>query len=234
MPKQTRGWDDQAQLTRPQRQKEESSDYRYFPEPDLVPVTVSPEEVEQVRRSLGELPAAIRRRLQEQYGITAYDADVIVSQGRGVVEYFEQAAQASGNGKQTANWVQRDVLRELKERNCPIEQFPLPAERLAELVQRIDQGKLDTSRSREVFQHMLQHGTTVDEAMEQLGIETVDESTLRELCQELVQANPKVVEQVKQGKTKAIGALVGQAKKRNPNVDPRRVQQICLELIQGT
>ncbi len=234
VPKQTRGWDDQAQLTRPQRQKEESSDYRYFPEPDLVPVTVSPEEVEQVRRSLGELPAAIRRRLQEQYGITAYDADVIVSQGRGVVEYFEQAAQASGNGKQTANWVQRDVLRELKERNCPIEQFPLPAERLAELVQRIDQGKLDTSRSREVFQHMLQHGTTVDEAMEQLGIETVDESTLRELCQELVQANPKVVEQVKQGKTKAIGALVGQAKKRNPNVDPRRVQQICLELIQGT
>ncbi len=233
VPKQTRGWDDQAQLTRPQRQKEESSDYRYFPEPDLVPVTVRPEEVEQVRSSLGELPAPMRRRLQQQYGITAYDADVIVSQGRGVVAYFEQVAAASGNGKQAANWVQRDVLRVLKENSWSIERFPLPPQRLAELVQRIDQGKLDTSRSREVFQHMLQHGTTADEAMEQLGIEAVDESTLLELCRQLVQANPKVVQQVKQGKTKAIGALVGQAKKRNPNVDPRRVQQICLELIQG-
>ncbi len=232
VPKQTRGWDDQAQLTRPQRQKEESSDYRYFPEPDLVPVTVSPEEVEQVRSSLGELPAPMRLRLQQQYGITAYDADVIVSQGRAVVAYFEQVAAASGNGKQAANWVQRDVLRTLKENDWAIEQFPLSPQRLAELVQRIDQGKLDTSRSREVFQHMLQHGTTADEAMEQLGIETVDESTLLELCRELVQANPKVVQQVKEGKTKAIGALVGQAKKRNPNVDPRRVQQICLELIQ--
>ncbi len=233
VPKQTRGWDDQAQLTRLQRQKEESSDYRYFPEPDLVPVTVSPEEVEQVRSGLGELPAPMRRRLQQQYGITAYDADVIVSQGRAVVAYFEQVAAASGNGKQAANWVQRDVLRTLKENQWQIDQFPLSPQRLAELVQRIDQGKLDTSRSREVFQHMLQHGTTADEAMEQLGIETVDESTLRELCRELVQANPKVVQQVKEGKTKAIGALVGQAKKRNPNVDPRRVQQICLELIQG-
>ncbi len=232
VPKQTRGWDDQAQITRPQRQKEESSDYRYFPDPDLVPVTVSPEQIEQVRQSLGELPATIRERIQKQYGITPYDADVIVSQGRAVVEYFEKVAQVSGNGKQAANWVQRDVLRTLKERQWTMEQFPLSAEQLGQFVARIAQGRLASSRAREVFDHMLRTQQDVDTAIEALGIQTVDEDTLQELCRRLVEANPKVVQQVRQGKTKALGALVGQAKRENPNVDPRRVQEICRQLIE--
>ncbi|MCA9207056.1 MAG: Asp-tRNA(Asn)/Glu-tRNA(Gln) amidotransferase subunit GatB, partial [Planctomycetales bacterium] len=90
--KTTRGWDDQAQVTKPQRQKEESSDYRYFPDPDLAPVVVTPDEVEQVRASLGELPAALRERLETSYGIDAYDSDVIVNQGRELVAYFEELA----------------------------------------------------------------------------------------------------------------------------------------------
>ncbi len=94
IPKQTRGWDDQAQVTRAQRHKEESSDYRYFPDPDLLPVCVSEAQVETERAALGELPAALRTRLQDQYGLEPYDADVLVNQGSGLVEYFEEVAAA--------------------------------------------------------------------------------------------------------------------------------------------
>jgi len=123
--KTTRGWDDQAQVTRPQRQKEDSSDYRYFPDPDLVPVLVTPEEVARVRASLGELPAVIRGRLQEIYGIEAYDAEVIVNQGRGLAAYFTALAEACGDGKRASNWIQQDVLRTLNERGIGIEVFPV-------------------------------------------------------------------------------------------------------------
>src|SRR5688572_6359276 len=109
-PKQTRGWDDEAQVTRGQREKEESSDYRYFPDPDLVPVTVSPQELEQVRSTLGELPAQLRTRLERTYGITPYDSDVLVNQGPPLVEYYLRLAEASGDGKQASNWMQQDVL----------------------------------------------------------------------------------------------------------------------------
>ena len=109
VPKQTRGWDDQAEVTKPQRSKEESSDYRYFPDPDLVPVTVTSDEVEQVRASLGRLPGTLRTELEETHGLSAYDADVIVNQGLDVVEYFEQIAAKTGDSKRTSNWmIQQD------------------------------------------------------------------------------------------------------------------------------
>jgi aspartyl-tRNA(Asn)/glutamyl-tRNA(Gln) amidotransferase subunit B len=111
--KRTRGWDDAAGVTRGQRAKEESSDYRYFPDPDLVPVTVSAERVAEVTAVLGEVPAALRSRLETTYGITPYDSDVIVNQGRTFVDYFVAAAEASGDGKTTSNWLQQDELREM-------------------------------------------------------------------------------------------------------------------------
>ncbi len=114
-PKQTRGWDDVAGITRGQRSKEESSDYRYFPDPDLAPVTVGPREAEAIRQSLGELPAALHQRLETDFGLSAYDADVLINQGRPVVEYFSDVAQATGDAKAAANWVTQDVLRTLKD-----------------------------------------------------------------------------------------------------------------------
>ncbi len=231
VPKQTRGWDEAAQVTREQRSKEESSDYRYFPDPDLVPVTISEEQIEAIRASLGELPAQIRLRLEDTYGITPYDSDVIVGQGRGLVEYFEQAARVCGNGKLAANWVQQDVLRTLNERQIPIEQFPVSAEQLGHLLQAVAARQLDTRRGREVLAEMIRSGRSVEQAIDALGITQVDDSELEQLCRELVAANPKTVADVKAGRTKAVGALIGQAKKRNPNVDPARVREICLELI---
>jgi aspartyl-tRNA(Asn)/glutamyl-tRNA(Gln) amidotransferase subunit B len=230
--KTTRGWDDQKQVTYPQRQKEESSDYRYFPDPDLVPVTVTREAVERVRESLGELPAAIRSRLQSTYRIDAYDADVIVNQGRDVVDYFVELADKTGDGKRASNWVQQDVLRTLNERGIGIGQFPVSAARLAELLQTVQRGDVDTTRAKDVFNDMLSTGRLAAESMQSLGIEKVDRSEIIELCKKLLESNPQIVAEVKGGKQKALGALVGQAKRHNPNANPAQVREICLQLME--
>jgi aspartyl-tRNA(Asn)/glutamyl-tRNA(Gln) amidotransferase subunit B len=231
VPKQTRGWDDQAQVTRAQRHKEESSDYRYFPDPDLVPVVVSDAEVQAQRDHMGELPAACRQRLQEQMNLTAYDADVIVNQGRSFVQYFERLVTASGNAKRAGNWLQQDVLRLLNERDIDIDRFSVSAELLGQLLQNVDAGTLDTSRAKDVFQRMVDQDESPEEAMRALGIEKVDPDAIEQLCQELLAANPAIVDDVRGGKQQAIGALIGQARKKNPNVNPAQVREICLKLI---
>ncbi|MBL8826013.1 MAG: Asp-tRNA(Asn)/Glu-tRNA(Gln) amidotransferase subunit GatB [Planctomycetaceae bacterium] len=231
VPKQTRGWDDQANITRGQRHKEESSDYRYFPDPDLVPVTVSSERVAEVQSGLGELPAALRTRLETSYGITPYDSDVIVNQGRAAADYYLAVADGVADGKLASNWFQQDVLRTLNDRSLTIEQFGVPATALVALLKKIKGGELDNARGRQVFAAMLDQGLSADAAMQALGFEQVDESELVALCQEIVAANPKIVADVKGGNAKAAGSFVGMAKKKNKNVNPARVQEICLQLI---
>ncbi len=151
VPKQTRGWDDTANVTHGQRHKEESSDYRYFPDPDLVPVTVAAEEVERIRAELGELPAQTRDRLEKTYGITPYDSDVLVNQGRELVGYFVDVADTAGDGKMASNWVQQDVLRLLKELDTSVEAFPVRPWALADLLKKVKAGEVDTTRGREIF-----------------------------------------------------------------------------------
>jgi aspartyl-tRNA(Asn)/glutamyl-tRNA(Gln) amidotransferase subunit B len=231
VPKTTRGWDEVSQTTRPQRSKEESSDYRYFPDPDLVPVTVTEEEVERVRASLGEMPAALRKRLTQTYGITPYDADVLVNQGRCLVDYYVELADACGDSKVASNWIQQDVLRWLGEQQVDIARYPVAAQSLAELIGKVRGGAFETSRGREVLGVMVAQRKSLPEATAALGIAAVDDSALVELCRKLVAANPKIAAEVKEGKLKGLGALIGQAKKENPNVNASRVREICLELI---
>jgi aspartyl-tRNA(Asn)/glutamyl-tRNA(Gln) amidotransferase subunit B len=230
VPKSTRGWDETTQTTYLQREKEESSDYRYFPEPDLAPVTTTEAEIEHVRASLGELPAAMRARLEETYGITSYDSDVLVNQGRSLVDYYVELAGLLGDGKVASNWVQQDVLRTLNEQLSTIEQFPLRPRHLAELIETVRKGQLTTSRGREVFAEMLSGGRSLQDTMQAMGIAAVDESALENLCRELLAANPKVVAEVKEGKPKGLGQLIGLAKKKNPNVNPNRFRELCEEL----
>lgn len=227
-PKRTFGWDDQAQITKPQREKEESSDYRYFPCPDLCPVTVTDAELEKVRAALGELPSEIRSRLKAEYSLSEYDADVIVNKGRGVVEYYEELAKSCGDNKKASNWLQQNVFAAL---DGPIADFPVPASQLAELITMIADGKLDNSRGKDVFGEMLRRRVGAIEATKALGIEQVDDSELESLCRELLDANPHVVADVKEGKLKAIGALIGQAKKKNPNVNPNQFRELCIKII---
>jgi aspartyl-tRNA(Asn)/glutamyl-tRNA(Gln) amidotransferase subunit B len=231
VPKQTRGWDDAAGVTRAQRHKEESSDYRYLPDPDLVPVTVTEAEVEQVRATLGQLPAELRQWLQETHEINAYDSDVLVGQGRPLVDYFVAVAAACGDGKLASNWIQQDVLRRLNADGSTVDRFPVGAAHLGDLITRVRAGELDTSRGRDVLAAMIGNGQTPQEAISALGIELVDDDALTQLCRELIAANPKIVADIRAGKMKAAGALIGQAKKKNPNANPGRVRALCVELI---
>jgi aspartyl-tRNA(Asn)/glutamyl-tRNA(Gln) amidotransferase subunit B len=231
VPKQTRGWDDESQVTRGQRSKEESSDYRYFPEPDLVPVTIGQEQIASIRQSLGELPAQLRTRLEETYGITSYDSDVLVNQGRGLVDYYIELADLIGDGKLASNWMQQDVLRWLNERQKPVEEYPVRPGELARLIGIVRGGRLSTSRGREVLTEMIVSGRLPEETMQAMGIVEVDQSNLESLCREILEANPRVIADIKEGKLKAIGALIGQAKKKNPNVDANRFRQMCLEVV---
>ena len=231
VPKQTRGWDDAAEVTRGQRHKEESSDYRYFPDPDLAPVLTTPAEIEATRAALGELPAALRHRLETTFGIKPYDSDVMVSAGRPLVDYFVRLAELCGDGKLASNWVQQDVMRTLNEQKIEADRFALTPEGLCELLKAIQEGQINTSRAREVFIEMVQTGKRAGEVMKAHGIEKVDESELVALCQELIAANPKIVEDIRAGKLQAAGNLIGQAKKKNPNVNPARLRELVIELV---
>jgi aspartyl-tRNA(Asn)/glutamyl-tRNA(Gln) amidotransferase subunit B len=231
-PKQTRGWDDVAGVTRGQRSKEESSDYRYFPDPDLAPVITTASEVDEVRAPLGELPAELRLRLTEAFELSDYDADVLVNQGRPLVNYYLEVAEHSGDPKAACNWVTQDVLRVLGDQNATIESFPIPAAELANLLTAIRDGDLPNTRAREAFNLMAQSRLDVVAAITQLGIQKVDESKLIALVKELLAANPKTVADIRAGKLQAAGALIGQAKKKNPNVDPNRVRELSIELAQ--
>jgi aspartyl-tRNA(Asn)/glutamyl-tRNA(Gln) amidotransferase subunit B len=232
-PKQTRGWDDPAGVTRAQRHKEESSDYRYFPEPDLVPVTVSEQQLAEVRSRMGEPPTILRKTLADRWKISPYDADVLVNQGRELVAYFEDLATALGDGKVASNWMQQDVLRTLNERGGTIGEFPVRPAALADLIGRVSKGDFDTSRGREIFAEVLASGRPVADVVASLGIAAVGDDELTALCRELLAENPKIVADVKGGKEQAAAGLIGQAKKKNPNVNPGKVRAMCIDLIRA-
>ena len=199
-----------------------------------MPVTVTEAEVERVRASLGELPAALRTRLEQTYGITPYDSDVLVNQGRPLVDYYIELADACGDGKAASNWVQQDVLRWLGEQQVddrPVSRSPRGTGRADR--QGARRGLRDQPRPRGAGRdgrlgQVAGRGHRTPWASKQ-----VDDSALVELCRKLVEANPKIAAEVKEGKLKGLGALIGQAKKENPNVNPNRVRELCLEMIQG-
>ncbi len=232
VPKQTRGWIDTSGITVAMRTKEESSDYRYFPDPDLVPVLQSAESVVPLRRELGELPASLRQRFERDYELGAYDADVLVNLGPEAARYFEQVARVSGDGKAASNWLQRDVARWLKEgTGRTLAEYPVSAESLGELIVAINSGALDSTRAVDVLAAMCDSDLAVRDAMTSLGVQSLSDAELQSLCRELLEANPKIVQDVQAGKEKALGALIGQARQKNPNVNPNQLRDICLRLI---
>ncbi|MEC7502511.1 MAG: Asp-tRNA(Asn)/Glu-tRNA(Gln) amidotransferase subunit GatB [Planctomycetota bacterium] len=230
--KETRGWDDGAGLTRSQRSKEESSDYRYFPEPDLPPVVISDEEIDRHRSELARLPSQWRSRLVSEYSLAPHDASVLVNQGKGLVSYLEEIVDINGDAKLASNWIQQDVMRYLSENSIDISEYPITASSFAHLLGTIQDGTLSTSRAREVLACMLESNQSVDEAMARLGIAEVDSDETEMICRELLESNPQVVADLKDGKLKAVGAIIGKAKQKNPNIQPQQVREICLRLVE--
>jgi aspartyl-tRNA(Asn)/glutamyl-tRNA(Gln) amidotransferase subunit B len=229
--KATAGWDDARGVTVVQRRKEEAADYRYFPEPDLVPVVVDDAWRERVCGGLGELPAAQRQRLQQQYGLSAYDAGVLAQQGRAFVAYFEEAAQQGGDAKAACNWMTNEVLQTLNERKMTIRDFPLPAVGLAELLQEVVTTGLNKQRAREVYAEMLAANSTAKAAIAKLGFQVVaDAGQLREIVRKAIAANAKAVADFKKGKTKAADAIKGAVMRETKGMaKTEMVQQLLLE-----
>ena len=192
---------------------------------------VTDEQIEEVRKEIVELPAMLRERLESDFGLTTYTADVIVNQGRGLVDYFLKLAAVSEDNKLAGNWVQGEVLRTLNELEITVDEFNISPEQLAGLLKLIQSGDLDSSKAKSVFAVMLESGKSAADVVDEMGIEKVDQGELEDLCRQLIERNQRVVDDVKSGNEKAVGALIGQAKKENPNVNPGQVRQICLDII---
>ena len=158
---------------------------------------------------------------------------MLVNQGRDLVTWYEDLATRVREGKVASNWMQQDVLRTLNERGGTIADFPLRPAAVADIIGRVQKGDFDTSRGREIFAEVLASGRPVADVVAAMGIAAVSDDDLVALCRELLAANPKVVADVQGGKEQAAAGLIGQAKKKNPNVNPGKVRQICLDLIKG-
>jgi aspartyl-tRNA(Asn)/glutamyl-tRNA(Gln) amidotransferase subunit B len=213
MLKTTAGWDDPRGKTVVQRRKEEAADYRYFPEPDLVPVVVTAEQIAAVKADMGELPQAQRARLEKEYGLTPYDADVLTAKGRTMVAYFEAVAKALGDGKAAANRLSDLVYPALTERHEEIDAFPMPAAALADFIK--NTGGLAKMDRTAVFNVMLEKGCTLADAKTAAGIKEADAGALRAAVVEAIGKNPKAVADFKAGKEAAKMAIVGAVMKAN-------------------
>jgi aspartyl-tRNA(Asn)/glutamyl-tRNA(Gln) amidotransferase subunit B len=173
-------------------------------------VVVTEALVEQVRARVGELPAATRARLQREYGLSAYDAGVIVRQGRAFTGYFESVVRCGGDAKDASNWMTNQVLQSLNERKVGLEGFPLAPAALAELLKQVRASGLNMQRAREVYARMLATGETADQAVSALGFTVIaDEGQLLEIIRRAIAANPKAVADYQKGKTKAADAIKG-------------------------
>jgi aspartyl-tRNA(Asn)/glutamyl-tRNA(Gln) amidotransferase subunit B len=233
-PKQTWGWNDATGETEMQREKEDSADYRYFPCPDLVPVILTEKDVAIGQAAAAKTPSTVRKSLVEEHALKHSEAETLVQQGRGVIEYFETLVEQGATPKRAASWMLQDVLRYLNEKNVDIVAYPVSAESLAKLLIAIETGKLDTMRSKEALAKMIDTpGMSAEKAIESLGIAQVDSSELESLCQQLLIENPDVIEKFRAGNNKALISLVGPAKKKNKNVDPRQVQETCQRMIES-
>ena len=230
-PKTTRGWDDIDEVTKPQREKESLADYRYFPEPDLVPVEVDAAWLERVRTTVSELPAARRKRFESQYGLSAYDANVLVEQGQDVADYFDAVAQSTGEYKLASNWIQQDVLRTIKDRKLALVDFPVRPGELAELINRVKRGELNTNLGREVLGRMIETGEGTEAVIAKTGYQMVsDRDIIAVAVDAAIAANPQAIDELKKGKKKpeaVKGFLRGQVMKQtNGKANPALVGEL--------
>lgn len=230
----TRLWDEGSQRTVSMRVKEGSSDYRYFPEPDLPPIEVSAEQLEQWRSELPELPAEKRHRYESELGLSAYDARVLTDD-RLVAEYFEAAVAAQANPKQAANWVMGDIAAYLKSEKLTITEIALTPLILAELIQLIEEDTISGKIAKEILPDLLAKGGSARELVERKGlIKISDAGQLEGIIDEILSEHPKEVEQYRNGKTKLQGFFVGQVmKKTSGRADPKLTNQILGKKLKG-
>jgi aspartyl-tRNA(Asn)/glutamyl-tRNA(Gln) amidotransferase subunit B len=236
--KATRGYNPDRGETYVLREKEEAADYRYFPDPDLVPVLMDDAKLAGIRSEMCEPPAPRRERFQTEYQLTPYDAAVIIDQGRLFADYFESVARSCGDGKQAANWITQDVLREMKQRDQSISDFAIRPEVLGALLDRINRKQITIKSAREVFGELLAGSAQneadsgipgpnrIDEIIAAKGLAIVqDTGAIDAAIATVLGRNAKAVADFKSGNEKAIGALIGQVMREVKGADPQTVRE---------
>jgi Asp-tRNA(Asn)/Glu-tRNA(Gln) amidotransferase B subunit len=226
----TRRWDDNKGYSYAMRSKEEANDYRYFPEPDLVPVVIDDEWLNRIKSSLPELPAARMQRYVQTYSLPEYDAGILTS-SKHLADFFEEAVTGSSNAKAISNWIMGDMMRILKERELEVEAVPFPGKYLAQLVALIDKGTISGTIARKVFEKMFETGKEPSVIVKEEGLEVVsDEGALAATVRKILEANPQSVADFKSGKEKAMGFLVGQCmREMKGKADPQTINKLLKE-----
>jgi len=227
----TRGWDDATGQTRHQRTKESSHDYRYFPDPDLLPVDTTV-FMPEVRAKRPELPGEKRDRFVAQYGVTGYDASVLASE-KNLAEYFDTAAKGAKKPKNVANWIINDLLSALATAEKTISDCPISAHALDELVNLIDAGTISSKQGKEVFTEMFASGKAAAQIVKDRGLEQVsDTGAIEAICKQVMDANPKAVGEYKAGKLGSINFLKGQVLKISQGrANPQVVNDTLAKLL---
>lgn len=229
----TRTWDDGKGITLSMRSKEEAHDYRYFPEPDLVPVEIDDAWIARVKNELPELPAARKARLMREKGLVDYDAENIVAT-KAMAEYFDEAAKHTDDAKGIANWMLGDVSAYLNSENVTIEEFPIAPANLGEMVNLINKGVLSSKLAKKVFAEMLKTNKEPQVLVKELGLEQIsDEGAIVKIVEETLAENPQSIADYKAGKDRALGFLVGQImKKSRGKANPEMVNALLKERMQ--
>lgn len=229
----TRLWEEGSQRTISMRSKEGSSDYRYFPEPDLPPILVSEENLAAWKSQLPELPAQKRHRYETEIGLSPYDARVLTDDSK-VAEYFEATLAAGGNAKQAANWLMGDITAYLKNEKLAIDELPLKPENLAELISLIEEGTISGKIAKEILPELFAKGGSPKKLVEEKGMVVIaDAGALEAILDEILAAHPGELEQYHNGKTKLRGFFVGQVmKKTQGRADPKLTNQLLSKKLQ--
>lgn len=231
----TRLWDDAQGVTNPMRSKEEAHDYRYFPDPDLVPVIVDHAWVEEIRSGMPELPMAKRERFINEYRIPAYDAGVLTAE-KPLAEYYEDVVKLCGKPKQAGNWVMGDLLRFLKEEKRDIRQCPITAKSLADMIILIEEGAISGKMAKEVIDHMYKTGKTPQAIISEKGLTQItDEGELTKTITAIMSAHPKQLADYRGGKEKLFGFFVGQVMKATQgNANPQLANDLLKKMLAGS
>lgn len=230
----TRLWDPFRGITVSMRTKEEAHDYRYFPEPDLVPIFISVEWQDEIRKRLPELPSEKRDRFVSEYGIPEYDARVLTS-SRVLADFFEEAVRAHRNPKAISNWIMGDLLRELKASGLDADRAPVSPRQLARMVQMIDEGIISGKIGKTVFEEMYRTGKDPDAIVKEKGlIQITDESEIEGFIRKVMEDNPEEVKAYRNGKEKLLGFFVGQVMKlTGGKANPGMVNKLLRKMLAG-